>query len=1271
MITRKKAISPIISVIILIVVAVIITTLILSWGTDFTNKSIDDTQIIFEETDDYLVNNTKIQGNNLSFKNISPKKTLTIIGYKILSNSDDSNFNTDVMLDEPIELSPGQTAIMPLIKLPSEKKMSVELLTSDNKKITLNNIINLISTTTENGGEDEEPEDPPVAASSEKDIIYFTINDTNGSIDTDNNTITFSFDYGTTITNLTPTIIISEDATISPESGVAHDFSSTVEYTVTAEDESTKVYTIIVNVSEIPDGIGLIPTNGEIWYLEHLDYIDTNSTTLAGAYTLMRDLNFSDDSSYYDTANKITWTTGNGWIPLGTSAARFKGVFNGEGHKISNLYINRVGTNGIGLFGYVNDAAVNISNVGLEDVNITGSQNVGAIIGYLKYGIANTNYSTGYISGTDNVGGVIGYIENAVVTNSYSDCAVNGVNYVGGLIGYSKGTTNAHLVSYSYSTGSVSGTSSYVGGLVGYVYDYFTISNSYSTSSVVGGNYVGGLVGFMWGYSSPAYISTITNSYSTGYVHGPAYNNYVGGLVGLALGYISITNSFWDMNTSDQTTSSAGNVKTTEQMKIQSTFTTWDFSANWNITEGSSYPYLINNPQSPAPTPIAIPSPIMIYDANDLYNIRNDISRTAYYKLANNIDLNVAPYNTGSGWTPIGTSAAPFQGVFDGDGYTISNLYISLASTDNIGLFGYTNKYTKISNVNLTNVNIIGRNNVGGLSGYIGYSLISNVSVSGNVSGTDQVGGFVGKMNRAMTTLSDTNCTVIGNSDVGGFVGKLEGTSNTNIISYSYSTGSVSGTSSYVGGFAGYLYDYYIISNSYSTSSVVGGNYVGGLVGFMWGYSSPAYISTITNSYSTGYVHGPAYNNYVGGLVGLALGYISITNSFWDMNTSDQTTSSAGNVKTTEQMKIQSTFTTWDFSANWNITEGSSYPYLINNPQSPAPTPIAIPSPIMIYDANDLYNIRNDISRTAYYKLANNIDLNVAPYNTGSGWTPIGTSAAPFQGVFDGDGYTISNLYISLASTDNIGLFGYTNKYTKISNVNLTNVNIIGRNNVGGLSGYIGYSLISNVSVSGNVSGTNYIGGFAGKIYMAMITLNKTNTTVNGVNYVGGFAGHLEGTSNTHLVSYSYSTGSVSGTTSYVGGFAGYLYNYYIISNCYSTSSVSGTGYVGGLVGYMWGHLSSTYISTVTNSHSSGSVTGSTNTGGLVGVATGYNSITNSFWDMNTSGKATSSAGTGKTTEQMKAQATFTSWDFSTIWNITENTTYPYLRSNTQSPLPQ
>ncbi|MBU9720554.1 MULTISPECIES: hypothetical protein [Bacillaceae] len=135
------------------------------------------------------------------------------------------------------------------------------------------------------------------------------------------------------------------------------------------------------------------------------------------------------------------------------------------------------------------------------------------------------------------------------------------------------------------------------------------------------------------------------------------------------------------------------------------------------------------------------------------------------------------------------------------------------------------------------------------------------------------------------------------------------------------------------------------------------------------------------------------------------------------------------------------------------------------------------------------------------------------------------------------------------------------------------------------------------------------------------------------------------------IVENCYSTGYVSGTN-HIGGLVSMVYNGTVI-NSYSTCTVNGTRYVGGLAARLLGTSSNIY-----SSFSHGLVTGNQDIGGLVGLSTGNTS--NSFWDTETSGQTTSAGGTGRTTQQMKTQSTYSSWDFINTWQIDND--YPQLQ---------
>jgi len=231
------------------------------------------------------------------------------------------------------------------------------------------------------------------------------------------------------------------------------------------------------------------------------------------------------------------------------------GEFDGNWHKISNLSLNFDFVSDVGLFGHLAPGG-KVTQVGVENVNITGGENIG---------------------------GLAGYSWNGTVINSYSTGSVTGDKYVGGLVGFNG---DDGIVSSSYSTGSVTSSGPFIGGLVGETWEG-TVSNSYATGNVTGDHFVGGLVADNAG--------TVSNSYSTGSVTG---TSHVGGLV--ATNYGPVSNSFWDIQTSGQASSDGGTGKTTAQMKNIATFTDTE-------TEGLDEPWDIATVADPAtPNPAYI-----------------------------------------------------------------------------------------------------------------------------------------------------------------------------------------------------------------------------------------------------------------------------------------------------------------------------------------------------------------------------------------------------------------------------------------------------------------------------------------------------------------------------------------------------------------------------------------------------------------------------------------------------------------------------------------
>lgn len=409
--------------------------------------------------------------------------------------------------------------------------------------------------------------------------------------------------------------------------------------------------------------------------------------------------------------------------------------------------------------------------------------------------------------------------------------------------------------------------------------------------------------------------------------------------------------------------------------------------------------------------------------------------------------------------------------------------------------------------------------------------------------------------------------------------------------------------------------------------------------------------------------------------------------------------------------------------------------------------------PYQISTPEQLDSVRHHLD--AHFVLVNDIDLDVAPYNSGQGWEPIGLDFnTPFSGNFNGQNEKISNLFIDRGNSDYVGLFGYvSDSNSEIQNLTLENVAIQGNNNTGALAGSFFNGTVLNISVTGSVSGNISIGGVLGQTLNASIQNVQSNTTITGYDNIGGLIGFSNSTvsnsfsdSNINashwysggLIGYASTTSSLSGSFSYgtitaernaggligsnfgsidlsysratvsvndsrVGGLTGNNQGY--ISQSFFTGNVSGNTYVGGISGNNQDNAGTG--GEISNSYTTGTVTGEQITGGIVGrltegsitnsytvstiIALGVQNgiggfmggkfdvnaiVSNGYWNMEESNVSKSvgfNDSTGITninSTQMRAMNTFFGWDFATIWNIDEGSSFPYLKNNVPDTLP-
>jgi len=352
-------------------------------------------------------------------------------------------------------------------------------------------------------------------------------------------------------------------------------------------------------------------------------YVITNASELRevpddlnASYVLGSDINASETAQ---------WNNESGFDPIGNDSHRFAGRFDGAGHTITGLTIDRPGTEHVGLFGYI-DAGGQVGNLTVANATIAGASKVGGLAAMNDGTIQNTS-SSGAVNGSNFVGGLVGKNSGSIRTAT-ATAVVNGVEFVGVLVGDNRGTIRdasaAGSANGSFPVGGLVGGSNGiirntsasttvtgsldVGGLVGG--NFGTIRNASATGPVNGTEHVGGLTGLN--------VGSVRDASATGAVNG---SKQAGGLVGLndkgdikhtwASGQVSgssqlgglvgannngsVQESYWDLNTTGQATSDGGTGLTSAQMTGEAARTNMSglaFGTVWE-TQPGGYPVLV------------------------------------------------------------------------------------------------------------------------------------------------------------------------------------------------------------------------------------------------------------------------------------------------------------------------------------------------------------------------------------------------------------------------------------------------------------------------------------------------------------------------------------------------------------------------------------------------------------------------------------------------------------------------------------------------------
>ena len=671
-------------------------------------------------------------------------------------------------------------------------------------------------------------------------------------------------------------------------------------------------------------------------------------------YELRADLDF-DTGTAGDRTDDTYWDGGKGWLPIGqrklhnsdyrhapqpdANIPPYTAVFQGNGHTISNLYIDDPsGSQGMGLFSYLGQdtatGGARVESLGLINVYVRGNGDVGGLAGKV-------------VSNLENAPQSLTYSNDSRVIGSYVTGTVLGVSRVGGLVG-----ANFGLISASYSRAAVTGSSGSIGGLVGQ--NGGIIYNSYAAGPVnttaTTERYIGGLNGqsTLGGGSNPFNDSSVRNSYwdfNTGCEHirnldGAA--TYGVGKTTAQLttptGYSGIYANWSALYTAHETSTAGANPwsfqagkhpalnygghDASEQFMAQRidydcdndglieisnleqlNAIRWDLNSNSSVDTGFG-----SDERSKYAAAFPLPVGDSMAAGCGLADHDNDAD-TAEQAVCHGYELGAEGrssgldfdfdtngngsadsgdtyWNSGAGWTPIGSAGTGnyWTGLFNGNGHELENLHINSTATVNTGLFGVVGPGGRLEGVALVNASVT-------------------------------------------STMGST----------GALAGALDGTAaDPAVARTSYSTGSVSGAQS-VGGLVGSLYTVSALSASYSLASVSGTSNVGGLVG-----SAGAATTSITASYAYGVVtrtSGTATT--VGGLLGNAVSGATITNSYYDNEAGGVGDAGGGGVAKTRRALQEptaygaTTTTPPSIYANWNLdvdeTTGADDPWAFGN----------------------------------------------------------------------------------------------------------------------------------------------------------------------------------------------------------------------------------------------------------------------------------------------------------------------------------------------------
>ena len=860
-------------------------------------------------------------------------------------------------------------------------------------------------------------------------------------------------------------------------------------------------------------------------------------------YELMNDLDFrlgatlTDDYSIWAEGSTATGAVSAGWVPIATSSDPYTGVFEGNSHTISNLFINRESSSRMGFFGDVHGGT--IRNLGLEEGSVTGGLDyTGALAGEVDDGTTISScYATVGVEGNTSVGGLVGASVESEITSCYAAGSVVGASDggAGGLVG----NAVSGSITSCYATGDVESSDGDVGGLVGDV-SGLEITSCYATGAVDGSTNVGGLVGLAYNGSS------ISASYSTGSVSSP--NDDVGGLVGDVSG-IEITSCYatGSVSGTDNVGGFAGRMD--NESSITASYSLGSVSGTDNVGGFAG-------------------------------QLDNESSITASYSLGN-VD--------GS------TNVGGLVGELTNNSVVTASYYDDLSSVKGVGSLGgghvlqiATSRSSSALQSPTDYSDIYEDWNAEGddLWDFLRADRYPRLKVDFNDDGTatfaefgPQILVFVGGGSEVGPVLRIDETTGAGTT-----IATLSGTNavNSNVAMVSLVE----------------------MSDEFELS----GSDLNVKAGVMFDYQTERRYELV-------------FELEEGGLTTRRSVVVEI------INPNDEDGDGLIDIPTLDQLNMVRFDLNGDgmIDAGVSMEDTESYEMAFGLESGE----VACASGCEGYELMNDLDFRLGATQTADYSVW--AEGSTAAEAVPAGWLPIGTNSNPYTGVFEGNGHTVSNLFINRPSSSFIGFFGNVDRAT-LRNLGLeegivtggmdytaalvgltagttisscyATVGVEGENSVGGLVAGLGSSsMITLCYATGNVVGSGFhVGGLVGSVNGSTMSSCYATGNVEASSQVGGLVGVVDGS-----VTLSYATGDVTGSNDEVGGLVGEAFG--SISSCYATGAVEGNDEVGGLVGDVG------TSSMVISCYAMGAVEGNDEVGGLVGNLESDGEITASYYD--------------------------------------------------------